>query len=67
MYEKRLKLISLDRIDFNNDYSPKNCRWVTKSENSKKIYIDNPERKKINSEKHMEWLRNNKNNYQYKK
>lgn len=24
----------IDRIDVNGDYSPKNCRWVTKSESS---------------------------------
>lgn len=27
--------LSIDRIDPNDDYSPNNCRWVTKSENSR--------------------------------
>lgn len=31
---------SLDRIDSNKDYTPKNCRWITKSENSKRIRKD---------------------------
>lgn len=28
--------LELDRIDADEDYSPQNCRWITKSENSKR-------------------------------
>ena len=32
--------LTIDRIDCNKDYSPKNCRWVTRSENVKKMWKD---------------------------
>jgi len=31
--------LTLDRADADEDYSPKNCSWITKSENSKRIKI----------------------------
>lgn len=33
-------LYSLDRIDNTKDYCKENCQWITKSENSKKSWID---------------------------
>lgn len=30
--------LTIDRIDSNGDYSPYNCQWLTKSENSKKMH-----------------------------
>ena len=33
--------LSIDRIDVNKGYSPENCRWITKSENTRLANIDN--------------------------
>lgn len=30
--------LSIDRVDTNKGYSPSNCQWVTRSQNSKRIY-----------------------------
>lgn len=37
--------LSIDRINNDGDYCPENCRWITISENSKKVALDR--RKKI--------------------
>lgn len=31
--------LTLDRIDSSKDYSPENCRWLTKSENSRRRHV----------------------------
>jgi len=36
------KGLTIDRIDPNKDYSRFNCQWITMSENSRKVKIDNP-------------------------
>lgn len=34
--------LSIDRIDTDKGYSPSNCRWLTRSQNSKRIVYTNP-------------------------
>lgn len=34
------ELLHLDRIDPDGDYAPYNCQWLTRNENSKKVYDD---------------------------
>lgn len=41
-YEENL---TIDRIDSEKDYSPKNCRWITASENSKRVKHPKTERR----------------------
>ena len=38
--------LSIDRIDPNKNYFPENCRWVTKSENSRNLQTFLPARRK---------------------
>lgn len=32
--------LTIDRIDIDGDYSPSNCRWITRSENIKNQHLD---------------------------
>jgi len=36
------KGLTVDRIDNNGNYEPKNCQFLTKSENAKKLHRDSP-------------------------
>lgn len=39
--------MSLDRVDPDRDYEPSNCRWLTKSENSRLASVGRWERRKL--------------------
>lgn len=39
--------LTIDRIDSNGDYEPKNCRWITAFENASRAHALNSEVKKI--------------------
>ena len=51
--------LTLDRLDAEKGYSPQNCRWITKAENSKHVF-ENPERRKINVERYLKWYYSSK-------
>ena len=31
--------LTIDRIDSDGNYEPNNCQWLTKSENTRKMYV----------------------------
>lgn len=47
--------LTLDRINHDGNYEPANCQWITRSENAKKVFKDNPAlREKIGALKRLE-------------
>jgi hypothetical protein len=40
MGERPSRLYSLDRIDVNGNYVKDNCRWILKSENTRRRFVD---------------------------